>query len=137
MFMFGFPLLIIPVALYNLIAFLWNVAPTDWNARIYSFQMVSGVEWTMTLSDVIVILALLMLFFEIIKATRTTTKSIVDHMLSTVLFIAVLIEFLLVSRAATSTFVILMVICLVDVIGGYTVSIRSAQRAYSVEKVEP
>jgi hypothetical protein len=133
-FMFGFPLLIIPVAIYNMIAF---ITPMDWNTKIYTFHMVSNVDWTMTLSDVLIIFALIMLFFEIIKATRTTTKSIVDHMLSTVLFIAVLIEFLLVGRAATSTFVILMIICMIDVIGGYTVSIRSAQRAYSVEKVEP
>jgi hypothetical protein len=135
-FMIGFPLLIIPLAIYNIVAFILNLGPADWNTRLFTFRMVSGADWVMTWSDAIIILALVMLFFEIIKATRTTTKSIIDHMLSTVLFIAALIEFLLVGKAATSTFFILLVICLVDVIGGYTVSIRSAQRAYSVEKAE-
>jgi hypothetical protein len=134
--MVGFPLLIIPLAIYNLIAFLWNVNGADWYTKLFTFRMVSGVDWVMTWSDALIILALVLLFFEIIKATRTTTRSIIDHMLSTALFIAALIEFLLVGKAASSTFFILLVICLVDVVGGFTVSIRSAQRAYSVEKAE-
>jgi hypothetical protein len=49
------------------------------------------------------------------------------------LFIAMLVEFLLVQRAATSTFFLLMAIALVDVLAGFIVGMRSAQRQIEVE----
>jgi hypothetical protein len=57
--------------------------------------------------------------------------------LSMVLFIAMLVEFLLVMQAGTSTFFILMVICLVDVMTGFIVTVRTAQRDMQIERVEP
>ena len=71
-----------------------------------------------------------------LKATRLSSRSIVDHLLSTVLFIVMLLEFLLVRQAATSTFFLLMVISFVDVVGGFSVTIRSAQRSMSIDETE-
>jgi uncharacterized ion transporter superfamily protein YfcC len=105
-----------------------------WDVEIANIPMMSGKTWRIVFSDVLLALAIVMLFFETIKATRTSSRSIVDHMLSTLVFVAALIEFLLVDRAATSTFALLVLICLVDVIGGYTVSIRTARRDYSIER---
>jgi hypothetical protein len=126
----GIPLLLIPLAVYNLIAFL---TPVAWDSKLFTIAMMSGAEWTVTLSDVIITLALILLFFEIVKATRQTRRSIVDHLLSTLVFVAAIVEFLLVKQAGTSLFAILIVICLVDVVAGYSVSIRSAGRNYTVE----
>jgi hypothetical protein len=53
------------------------------------------------------------------------------------LFIVMLVEFLLVPQAGTSTFFILMVISLVDVMAGFTVTVRTAQRDLQVDRVEP
>ncbi len=47
-------------------------------------------------------------------------------------FIAYLVEFLLVRDAATQTFFILMTIAFLDVIGGFTISIRTAGRDVSI-----
>ncbi|MDE1993395.1 MAG: hypothetical protein KGI75_12905, partial [Rhizobiaceae bacterium] len=58
--------------------------------------------------------------------------SLLNHMLSLLVFIAYLVEFLLVQNAATQTFFILMTVAFVDVIGGFTVSIRSAGRDVSI-----
>jgi hypothetical protein len=44
-----------------------------------------------------------------------------------------LVEFLLVRQAGTSTFFLLMIIALVDVLAGFIVSIRSAQRRLEIE----
>ena len=60
----------------------------------------------------------------------------VDHMLSMVLFVVMLIEFLLVRQAGTSTFFLLMMISVVDVLGGFIVTLRTAQRDLTVERVE-
>ena len=48
-----------------------------------------------------------------------------------------LVEFLLVQQAATSTFFLLLVISFVDVIGGFIVTLRTAQRDITIEGVEP
>ena len=77
-------------------------------------------------------MGLFLLFFEIIKATRVGANTIIDHLLSTFVFIAFLVEFLLVEGAAHSVFFILMMIALVDVLAGFTVSIRSATRDVNV-----
>jgi hypothetical protein len=47
-----------------------------------------------------------------------------------------LVEFILVNQAGTSTFFLLLVISFVDVLGGFAVTLRSAQRDLTVEGVE-
>ncbi len=123
------PVLVLAVIAYNLLVFLGT---TPLEAELFSMTMVSGGYWAFTLSDLLICVSLLFLFIEILKATRTGAGSIVDHLLSTFLFIICLVEFLLVRQAATSTFFIIMVICLIDVIAGYSVTIRSARRDLSV-----
>lgn len=137
MLLSGFPLLLIPLAIYNILAFLIQADPADWNKPLFSpIQMMSGAQWTITTSDMLIVLALVLLFFEIIKATRHTRRSVIDHLLSTAVFIGALVEFLLVKQAGTSLFAIFIVICLVDVVGGYSVSIRAASRDYTVERAD-
>jgi hypothetical protein len=70
------------------------------------------------------------------KSTRIAMRAVVDHILSLVVFLAMLVEFLLVGRAATGTFFLLLVIAFVDVIAGFAVTLRSAQRDYTVERVD-
>jgi hypothetical protein len=130
-FLIGFPLLIIPLAIYNIIAFLM---PVEWTTQVVAIPMMSGGLWSNTFSDLLLALGLLFLFLEVFKATRHGTRAIVDHLLSILLFVAALIEFLLVDRAASSTFALLMAMCLVDVAAGFAVSIRAAQRDYTVAR---
>jgi len=134
MFLVGFPLLLIPFVLYNMIAFL--TPGLSWTHDIAQFHMMSGAEWTLTPSDILITVSILILFGEMLKATRLSTRTIIDHLLSTVLFIAMLVEFLLVRQAATGTFFLLLVISFVDVAGGFTITIRTAQRDISVDGVE-
>jgi len=47
-----------------------------------------------------------------------------------------LLEFLLVRQAGTSTFFILMMLSIVDVLGGFIVTLRTAQRDMTIEKVD-
>ncbi len=127
------PLLIIPFTLYNLFALIMGYDAATFATAVYQVQMLSGATWTITLSDVMIAVGLFFLFLEILKATRPAKRSIVDHMLSTVLFIAALVEFLLVHQVGTSTFALLILMMLVDVVAGYSVSIRSAGRDVSLD----
>jgi hypothetical protein len=47
------------------------------------------------------------------------------------------VEFIVVERAATSTFFLLLVIGFVDVIGGFTITIRTAQRNIEFQGADP
>ncbi|KUO61460.1 MAG: hypothetical protein APF80_00625 [Alphaproteobacteria bacterium BRH_c36] len=89
---------------------------------------VDAVRWTFTWGDLIILVTMLLLFVEILKATYTSTASLLDHGLSMLVFIACLVEFLLVDAAYTSVFFLLMVATLIDVIAGYTIGIRVARR---------
>lgn len=125
MYLIGFPLLLIPFAIYNIVAYLFGAGFTD---TIFSVPMLSQAVLDVTTSDLLIILAIFLLFLEILKATRIGTKSIIDHVLSFVVFIAMAAEFMILPRAATSTFLLLVVIAFVDVVAGFSVSIRTAQR---------
>ena len=131
MFLLGFPLLLIPFAIYNIIAFL--MPGVSWTAALTTVHMVSGGDWSMSAGDMLITLAILLLFGEMMKSTRIGIRTVVDHALSLVLFLGMLVEFLLVRQAATATFFLLLVISFVDVLGGFAVTLRSAQRDLTVE----
>ncbi|WP_027152970.1 hypothetical protein [Mesorhizobium sp. WSM2561] len=128
--MFGaIPLLIVPFVLYNLgLLGIFGGGDDPWAIQMFSIRMMSGGVFSMTFGDLIVLIGLLLFFVEILKSTRTTSASIMDHLLSTFVFVAFLVEFLLVKGAAHSVFFILMVIALVDVLAGFSVSMRAASR---------
>jgi hypothetical protein len=138
MFLIGVPLLLIPFAVYNMVEFLTPGATAGafWTHQLISVQMLSGAVWTLTVGELLLALSLLILFIELVKATRISARSFIDHLLSTLLFIGMLVEFLLVRQAATATFFLLLVISFVDAIGGYTITMRAAQRNITVDEVE-
>ncbi len=131
MFMLGFPLLLIPFAIYNIVAFL--MPGVSWTGTFTTVHLVSGGDWTMSAGDLLVALAILLLTGEILKSTRIGIRTVVDHGLSLVLFLVMLVEFLLVKQAASAIFFLLLVISFVDVLGGFAVTLRTAQRDLTVE----
>jgi hypothetical protein len=133
MYLIGFPLLIIPFAIYNIIAFLFGVGFSD---TVFTVRLFSGADWAVSTSDILLSFALLLLFLEVMKATRLGSRSIIDHLLSLVLFLAMLAEFVMVRAAATSTFFLLVAISFVDVIAGFSVTIRTAERDIGIDAAE-
>jgi hypothetical protein len=55
--------------------------------------MASGAEWIIAFGDVLVLLALILLFIELLKSTSTGTAAIFNHALSMLVFIICLVEF--------------------------------------------
>jgi hypothetical protein len=134
MFLVGFPLLLIPFAVYNIVAFL--MPGVTWGGVITNVHMVSGADWNMSAGDLLVAFAALLLFGEMLKATRIGVRTVVDHGLSLILFLGMLVEFLLVPQASTSTFFLLLVLSFIDVLGGFAVTLRTAQRDLTVEGID-
>ena len=132
------PLTFLVFVLYNVIV-LFSGAPdaggdgamaarTLLAKELVAVPMMSNAVWSFTLGDLILSLTLIVLFIEILKATYTSTSSLVDHGLSMLVFIAALIEFIVVPQAATSVFFLLLLALLIDVIAGFTIGIRVAKR---------
>lgn len=122
------PLLVIPFILYNVGLATAPAGADVWANELFSVPMMSGGVWRMTWADGLIAIALVLLFVEIMKSTRTSNRSIIDHVLSLFVFVAFLVEFLLVGGAAHSLFFTLMMIALVDVLAGFSVTIRSSGR---------
>jgi hypothetical protein len=126
-----FPLLAIPVALYNLFALGGTVAGhhdiQELITSTFQITMFSGDPWKISFSDFLLMFGLVMLFIEVVKATRSSSKQLINHGLSMVVFVVALIEFITLKGFATSTFFFLVMFTLFDVIAGYTISVVSAE----------
>ena len=134
MFLVGFPLLLVPFAIYNIIAFL--MPGVSWSAAVATVHLASGSDWTISLGDTLFGLAVLLLLGELAKSARGK-RTLVDRGLSFILFVGMVAEFALVQQAATSTFFLLLVVSFVDVVGGLVVTRRAPSRDVAVERVEP
>src|SRR3954471_6748121 len=120
--MVGFPLLLIPLAIYNIIVFLMpGVSFTD---SLVKLTLMSGAEWTVTLSDVLLALAILLLLAEVIKGARPGAKYLTDHLLSLIVFAAAAAEFVLWPKFGTSTYFLLAALSLVDFLSGLALRTR-------------
>jgi len=116
MYLVGFPLLLIPFAIYNIIAFL--IPGVGWTDALTRVSFPAGGEWAMSLGDMLVAVSILLLLVEVIKAYRTGGRYVMDHLLSALLFVAMAVEFYLVPRATTATFFLMLVASFADVVGG-------------------
>ncbi len=131
--MVGFPLLLIPLAIYNIIVFLMpGVSFTD---PLVKLALMSGAEWTVTLSDVLLTLGILLLLAEVIKGARPGAKYLTDHLLSLIVFGAAAAEFVLWPKFGTSTFFLLTALALVDFLSG--LALRTRRRAVAVAAPTP
>ena len=124
--LYAFPLMLVPLVLFNIFGF-WAGGAGPWASEVLAIPMVGGL-WTVTWGDLMVILGLIMLFIETLKSARSAQRAIGNHLASTAVFIVYLIEFILLPVAANSTFFLLMLMSLFDVVAGFTISIRTAAR---------
>ncbi|MGY4423684.1 hypothetical protein ACVWY2_006133 [Bradyrhizobium sp. JR6.1] len=114
--MVGFPLLLVPLAVYNIIAFLMpGVSFTDPLIRL---TLLSGEQWQITLSDMLLAAGVLLLLLEVIKGTRPGAKYLTDHLLSLIVFGAAAAEFVLWPKFGNSTYCLLTLLAMVDFISG-------------------
>ncbi|MEM6412532.1 MAG: hypothetical protein AAF683_13460 [Pseudomonadota bacterium] len=141
-----FPLLAVPVIIYNLMSLAVGpeaeyfsvdgntVAPllAQLDNVMVTIEMIGGVIWEVTAGDLLIVLSIGFLFLEILKSTSTGTATIINHAVSMMLFIVCLVEFLLFADFATSTFFIIMVMTLLDVLAGVVVTIIAARRDFAV-----
>lgn len=130
-----FPTLLIVVIIYSLIALGVGVTHHDTYKTLSSVTTIplfSGDKWLLSVGDMLVILGLVLLFIEIVKATRTTRRALINHGLSMIVFVVALIEFITLRGFGTSTFFFILLMCFFDVVAGYTISVVAAEHDLGV-----
>jgi hypothetical protein len=128
------PLLVFPLIVYNLVVMTgWapRLGTSAWlNDPIFTVSMFSGDAWGVSFADVFMGASLLLLFVEIVKATRTDAMSIINHGLSMLLAVVCIIQFITVQGFSNSVFFMLTLMTILDVVAGFTVTIVAAKRDF-------
>ena len=130
MSMVGFPLLLIPLTIYNIIVFL--MPGVTLAEPLLTLTLMSGAEWPVTLSDILLALGILLLLLEVMKGARPGAKYLTDHLLSLIVFGAAGAEFLLWPKFGTSTYFLLSLLSLVDFLSGIALRARRGTVAVAV-----
>lgn len=123
------PLMAIVIILYNVIVYLTGLSM---ESQITTVTLISGAVWTVTVGDLIVFAALMLLFLELVNSTKTGASTIVNHGLSMLVLLIALVQFIVLPPFGTSTFFALVLLALFDVIAGFTVTITAARRDFTV-----
>jgi hypothetical protein len=123
------PLMAIVIIIYNVVVYLTGLSM---ESQITSITLISGAVWTLSVGDLIVYVGLLLLFFELVNATKTGASTIVNHALSMLVLLIALVQFIVLPQFGTSTFFALVLFALFDVIAGFTVTITAARRDFTV-----
>lgn len=121
------PLLAIPVAIYAVAALIGSGAR---GADVFVREMESGSMpvrmpsdgvWWLSGGDLVLMLAVVLLFAELIRGTGASRYSILHHTAAVFLFLACLGLFVAVPAFATTTWFLLALMCGLDIIGGVLV----------------
>ena len=134
------PLLLLPVAAYNLYFLalgggLWaSGAHARLTAPLFTLTTAPGGVWPVSAADLMVAGCLAVFFVELLKSAASRRMALVNHSLSMVLFVACLIELLLAPACATSTFFLITLMVLLDVVAGFIVTVAGGRR--EVEEAE-
>ncbi|MFO1153696.1 MAG: hypothetical protein U1E42_08550 [Rhodospirillales bacterium] len=124
------PSLLIVIIAYHVVIMIGEATLAS---QVMAATLPSGAAWFLTVGDLLILVGIALLAFEIIKASRWRTPAL-DHAFSMVLFVVALLEFLLVAACGTDVFLILTALTLIDVISGFAVSLSTARRDIIVDK---
>jgi hypothetical protein len=126
------PLLTIPVLLYGLFALVLSSGqgPDTFAQGIEKgltfITLPSGAPWAISGGDLLVLMALVILFFELTRGVGVSRFAIVHHTLAVLLALGCAGAFLVLDAFSTSSFFFLMVMCWLDMIGGVIFNIASS-----------
>lgn len=125
-FLSAIPLFAIVLVVYHVVIF--SGSSEILTNSLLGIDLVSGARWELTGGDLLLLFGLLVLYFEILKATRTNVASVINHTLSTLVFVVFAIEFVTVTIAGNSIFFLLGLMSLIDAIAGFSITIVAARR---------
>lgn len=125
-----FPLLMLSILFYTGARYILGV---DWvNNEFATVVMVSGDPWLITGGHAFLIGSMFLLFWELLRSTRTGTDSLVNHALSALVFIVGLLMFIIIPGFGNSIFFIVVSMTFLDFMAGFIVTTVTARRDFGV-----
>ena len=120
------PLMVFPLTLFTLCELAlggsWTVS------TFFEVDMFSGQHWIVSAGDAFLLMALLVLFVEIVKAVNTEATEILNHGLSMLVAVVCTVLFVTTSIFTNSTFFIFTSMAYFDVAAGFIITIVAARR---------
>ncbi len=133
--MVRFPLLLIPLAIYNIIV--WLMPDVSFADPLAKLTLVSGAVWAITLGDILIALGVVLLLLEVMKGARPGAKYLTDHLLSLVVFAAAAAEFVMWPKFGSSIYFLLTLLALVEFLSGVSLHTRRGRVVVVPAVVEP
>lgn len=121
------PLLTVPVLIYVIAAAIGagsrgaDVFVREMEGGSIQVTLPSDAVWWLSAGDLIVLLAVVLLFVELVRGTGASRYAILHHTAAVFLFLACFGLFLMADPFATTTWFLLMVLSALDIIGGVLV----------------
>jgi hypothetical protein len=131
--LFALPIPVVVLLVYNVVVLLGSDPAVTLSAVVFRASLASGAVFTLTTGELLVLLGVIALFIEVVKATRSSMASAFDHAISALVFAAYLVEFLLVKAAGTGVFLVLTIMSFLDLIAGFTVTLGTARRDLTIQ----
>jgi hypothetical protein len=130
----SFPLLALSLLAYAAFTFLsGSNPPTPWyDAESFNVHMNSGDIWHITTGHLFIGFSLVMLFIELLRATRSGRASIMNHGLSVVVFIGALMLFTTVRGYGNSIFFLFMAMTFTDFMVGFIITTATSRRDVAI-----
>lgn len=120
----AFPRTVIPLIVFNVVGF--GLGGDPWRIAVPQLAMPSGVAWGPTLGDIVVVIAVVVLVMDVLRAARVPLP-LAYHAAAVTVLAAHVAEFLVIGAAATSVFFVLTVIAFADTATVTALSIRAAK----------
>jgi hypothetical protein len=130
-YLLALPLMILPLGVYVVMA----AGPGGvavFEQVVWSLGMLSGGTVTLTQGQGLIAFCVVILFLEVVKATRTGFAPVLDHVFSVLLLVVFLVLFIVWQPASTGLFALLTLMALIDVLAGLWISLNVARRDLAI-----
>jgi hypothetical protein len=127
-----FPLLLIPIVIYAIFALMAGTGnsvdtfATDLEKSTFVITMPSGAPWGISGGNILVGFGILVFFYESIRGVAASPYAIVHHTISVLLSLGAMGAFFLFENFSTSTFFLLMMMCVLDMVAGVIANIAQS-----------
>lgn len=126
----AFPLLLLIVIIFGLFTLVVGdeVVESSLAAPLFGIPIISGDRLAFEVGDLFVLIALALLFAEVLKSTSTGASTILNHGLSAGVMTLCIVFLLVVRGFGNTTFLYITLMTMFDVVAGFTITAISAKR---------
>jgi hypothetical protein len=131
------PLLTVSLVIFVLLGLFAGDVGTPWyKLPSVEFRLMSGDLWQISRGDVFLAFSMVLLFVEILRATRSGAASVMNHAFSVVVFIVALLMFITMRGYGNSVFFLFTSMTLLDFMAGFIITTVASRRDLSLGRTD-